>query len=62
MNVNEYIKMVQADCCVLNNLLARLKLEKEIELIPAERNVIMRFSPLFDDLHIDVVNNKLQRA
>jgi len=57
-----YIKQVLQDCCVLNNLMERLKCEKEIHLLDCELEVVMRFSPLFNDLHIDVEDGFLRRA
>lgn len=57
-----YIKRVQHDCCVLNNFMERLKSEKEIRLIGFELEVVMRFSPLFNDLHIDVEDGIMRRA
>lgn len=60
--MDEYIKMVQNDCCILNNLLARLRDEAEIKLIPDELKIVMRFNPLFEDLHIDVDGNILKKV
>lgn len=60
--MNDYIKQVQHDCCVVNNLMERLKCEKEIHLIDAELEVVMRFSPLFNDLHIDVEDGIMKKV
>lgn len=60
--MNNYIKQVQQDCCVVNNLMERLKCEKEIHLIGAELEVVMRFSPLFNDLHIDVEDGIMKKV
>ena len=57
-----HFKQVLKDCCVMNNLMERLKCEKEIHLIDGELEVIMSFSPLFNDLHIDVEDGILRRA
>ena len=60
MNQNEYIQLLQNDCCILNNLMDRLRCVKEIELIPEELKIVMRFSNLFDQLHIKVEGNILK--
>ena len=55
-------KRVLNNSCVMNNLMERLKCEKEIRLIDGELEVAMSFSPLFNDLHIDVEDGILRRV
>ena len=55
-------KRVLNTCCVMNNLMERLKCENEIHLIDSELEVAMSFSPLFSDLHIDVEDGILRRV
>ena len=55
-------KRVLNNSCVMNNLMERLKCEKEIRLIDAELEVAMSFSPLFDDLHIDIEDGIMRRV
>ena len=55
-------KRVLNNSCVMNNLMERLKCEKEIRLIDAELEVAMSFSPLFDDLHIDIEGGIMRRV
>ena len=57
-----YFKRVLNDSCVMNNLMERLKCEKEIHLIDSELEVAMQFSPLFNDLHIDVEDGIMRRV
>lgn len=57
-----HFKQVMNDCCVMNNLMERLKCEKEIHLIDGELEVAMQFSPLFNDLHIDVEDGIMRRV
>ena len=57
-----YIKQVLQDCCVMNNLMERLKCKNEIHLIDSELEVVMSFNPLFNDLHIDVEDNIMRRV
>ena len=57
-----HFKRVLNNSCVMNNLMERLKCEKEIRLIDAELEVAMSFSPLFDDLHIDIEDGIMRRV
>ena len=57
-----YFKRVMNDCCVMNNLMERLKCEKEIHLLDCELEVAMSFNPLFNDLHIDVEDGIMRRV
>ena len=55
-------KSVLNNSCVMNNLIERLKCEKEIHLLDCEFEVAISFSPLFDDLHIDIEDGIMRRV